>query len=334
MSQQVRFLKQGTVEFETNGIVAKSLSRGTVYRELHLRLTGAPTLSAANNTAAKLKRGDEWACIKRIELILNNSDVIRSFSGNDLWWINYFMFGAAPPVTTGLGDASTANAPFDSTLILPFWMPGTIRPLDTALDARILSDLKVQVTWGTYTDINADASAWTTEPKLYVSSINSFNVSGPFAQWRSSVIEKEITASNSQFQVQLPVGPVYRGFFLNFTDAGVDDGDILNNFKLISGSTVFADRGERELEQAETLRSKDPYTYDSGAGGYDKLRRSTSSKKDGWYFHDHVTDGYLSEAIDTLGFSEFTLDLDVTVGSGTTKCSVIPIQIYPVRSKR
>jgi hypothetical protein len=48
---------------------------------------------------------------------------------------------------------------------------------------------------------------------------------------------------------------------------------------------------------------------------------------------DLVTDGYLSDAIDTLGFSEFYLELDVAVGAGTTKIDILPIQITPVRGK-
>jgi hypothetical protein len=68
-------------------------------------------------------------------------------------------------------------------------------------------------------------------------------------------------------------------------------------------------------------------------GIYNKLQRSDSSNQAGWYFVDLVTDGYLSDAIDTLGFSEFYLELDVAVGAGTTKIDILPIQITPVRGK-
>jgi len=325
MGQQVRKRSQGSISYQKNSVSTLSLSRGMVYREIYINLTGQPTLLAANNTAAKTLWGDEWSIVKRIELVANNTDVLRSFSGNSLWWINFTKMGMTPPTTALMADGATANVSFDSTLVLPLWMPRCIRPMDTALDARVLSDLKLRITWGDSTDLNADAAAWTTDPQINVHSYESFNVQGPFSQWRSYEIEKEITATNPQFQVSLPVGPMYRGFLLNFTDAGKDDGDILNNLKILSGTTVFADVPERILEQAEALRTQNVYQ--------NARKGTTYNSADGWYYYDHIGDGYLSEAIDTLGFSEMTLEMDVTVGAGTTKVLVIPDQIYPVRKK-
>lgn len=335
MAQQVRKRYQKTLQFNSNNKESAELSRGMVYRELYLRLKGAPTLTALNNTQAKTKRGDEWGVVKKIELIANETDVIRSISGNALWWLNMFLYGAKPKVTVLLGDAATANVSFDSTLILPLWSPQSLRPIDTALDARTLSSLKVEVTWGTFTDINGDATAWTTNPTLAVHSLESYNVSGPFSQQRVFTIEQTVSATNQQFQVDLPVGPVYRAFMLNFTDADVDSAAILNNFKLVSGSTVFADQPAAVLWETQQLRTNVQRSFPGGATGvYDQDRRSTSALRTGWYYYDHVTDGFLSEGIDTLGFSEMTMELDVTVGGGTTKALIYPIQVWPIRDNK
>lgn len=334
--QQVRRRKQCTINYEASSKVAGALGRGMIYREIYLKLSGAPTLAGANNTQAKTLRGDEWAVVTRIDVIANNTEVIRSMSGNELWWANYFLYGVPPHVTPAIGDGATANVPFATVLVMPFWMPRSIRPMDTALDARKLSDLKVEITWGTYASMNADASAWTTEPKIEIWSLESFGVDMPFSQFRMFTIEKEITATNSQFQVSLPVGPMYRGFILNTTDAGKDDGDVINNFKIVSGSTVFADIIEEVLDQVDGWQRNSTARFWDGAAGaaavYDPPRRGTTyNLMEGWYFYDHVTDGYLTESIDTLGFSEFNLELDVTVGGGTTKLYVIPLQVVPVR---
>lgn len=323
MAQQVRKRFQKTVRFSSNNKQTEQLSRGMIYRELAVRLQHAPTLTIANNTAAKLKRGGEWAVVKRIDIVANNTDVIRSISGSELWWLNTFLFGSAPQESIAL---ASDNPACDSILRIPFWQPRSIRPIDTALDARELSDLKIDVTWGTYTDVNGDATAWTTEPTLEVSSIESFGVRGPFSQWRFFGIEKEITATNPSFQVDLPVGPMYRGFMIVTIDADDMQSDILNNFKWISGTTVFADMKEKNLREEYIARNG----IDRGivrTGDFD------GDNFDGVYMYDHVTDGYLSEAIDTLGFSEIKLELDVTVGSGTTKVIIYPQQIIPVRGK-
>jgi len=334
MSQQVRRRKEGSVSYSANNQESEDLGRGVVYRELALRLTGQPTIAATKNTTAKTKRGDEWSVIRRIRLMSNGTDVIKSISGDRLWWLNYFMMGR-PKVTPAIGDGSTANPSFDSVLVLPLWMPGGVKPIDTALDSRELSSLEVEIEWGDETSINGDATGWTTEPKVEIFTLESFNVSGPFSQWRVFEIEKEITADNPEFEIELPVGKMYRGFLIETTDGGQDQGDILNNFKMVSGSTVFADVHAQDdvLQQWERIRGNTHPAYDDGAGAINDLRRSDNSQAEGLYYYDHVTDGYMTESIDTLGFSEFKLSCDVSVGTGTTKITVVPLQIIPIRGR-
>lgn len=336
MGQQVRRRKQGNLLYQANSKQSLALSRGMIYRELHLKLRGTfDPVDAAGNSQDLTLIGDEWGVVKRIDLIANNTDVLRSISGNQLWWLNYFLYGVPPDVTPLLADDTTEAVPFASHLILPLWMPRSLRPMDTALDARELSDLKVEVTWGDPQDIQADASsAFSVDPVLEFHSLESFGAKGPFSQWRIYAIEKEITANAAQFQVQLPVGPMYRGFLMNFTDAGKDANDILNNFKIISGTTVFADIPALMLNELDRLRMSVSRFWSNSDEVYDSLRRGNAyNSLEGWFFYDHVTDGYLSESIDTLGFSEFELELDVSVGAGTTKAFILPLQIIPVRGK-
>lgn len=328
MPQQVRVRKQTTVDYSSNNKTNEKLSRGMIYRELYLRLSGAPTLTAVNNTQANTAKGDEWGVVKRIDIVANGTDVIKSISGDALWWYNYFVLGR-PRLSTLLGDGATANPAFSSVLILPFWMPKSIRPIDTALDATQLSDLTIDITWGTFTDVNSAATAFTTAPKIEVYSLESFGVVGPFGQGRLFEIQKTITASQTQFQVDLPIGGMYRGFMINTTDAGVDDGDVINNMKLVSGTTVFFDASEEIIQDVYNQRNALERNFSGTA--YDDIKISTSSSLDGWYFIDLVTDGMMSESIDTLGLAEIKLEFDVTVGSGTTKMFVYPIQMIPVR---
>lgn len=307
-----------------------------VYREIMVRLQGQITATAVNNSKANTQKGDEWGVIKKIELIANGTDVLKSIDGNALWWLNYFLYGKAPRVTPALGDGATVNPSFDSLLILPLWIPRSVKPIDTALDSRELSSLEIAVTWGTFTDINSAATAFTTAPTLELYSLESFNVSGPFSTWRVFPIEREIVANNSRFQIQLPVGKMYRGFLINTEDGGADQNDIMTRFKLISGTTVFADlnAGGGVLEQWYDLRNGLQRPFDSVGDAYMDLRRGNNNDLDGWYFYDHVTDGFMPEAIDTLGFSEFFIELDVTVGAGTTKVVVFPMEIVPIRGGR
>ncbi|MGD9158995.1 MAG: hypothetical protein PVG39_11355 [Desulfobacteraceae bacterium] len=338
MAQDVRRRKQATVLYSTNNEKQEPLGRGMVYREIYLRLRGAPTLTGANNTQAKTLVGDEWAVVKKVEIIANNTEVIWSVSGNQLWWLNRFFFLCPPPVTAAMGDGATANVAFDSTLVLPFWMPRSVRPMDTALDARRLSDLKIRIQWGTYTDINASASAWTTEPYIDVHSLECSNVKGRFATQKLYTEEHVLAAANTQYQVKLPVGEMYRGFLINAQSDAADVTTILNNFKIRSGTTIFADIPSVMLTQVDGwTRIGCNQSFDGAAAAsaaYDKLRRGTPNVNNGWYFYDHVTDGRLTEAIDTLGFSEFILELDVSKPGTTDKLFIIPWTVIPVRGKQ
>lgn len=341
MGQQVRRRPQGNILYQANSKVSMSLSRGMIYRDIYFKYYGSVTpVNAAGNSQALTLHGDEWGVVKRIDLIANNTDVLRSISGNQLWWLNYFLYGVPPNVTPGLGDDTLDEVPWASYLVLPLWMPRSLRPMDTALDARELSDLKLEITWGDYTDIQAAATAFTIDPVLEVHSLESFGAKGPFSQWRVYAIEKSIAATAAQFQIQLPVGPMYRGFLMNFTEGAAaaitDTPAILNNFKLISGTTVFADVPAGLLNVCDRLKQSVTRFWDDdqiGVQRYDALRRgSTFNSLTGWYFYDHVTDGYLSESIDTLGFSEFEMELDVTAGANS-RVFVLPLQIIPVRGK-
>ncbi len=334
MPQQVRYRQQGKqVGFSANNRVTADMSRGMVYRELFIRLRGQPTIAAIDNTSANTQRGDAWGVIKKIEVVANGNDTLKSLDGNALWWLNYFLYGQTPRISAIIADAATVNPAFDVGLILPFWMPRAVSPMDTALDSRNLSSLEIAITWGDYTDINSAATGWTAEPTIDVWSLESFNISGPFSVWRIHDIEKTITATSSRFQVQLPIGRMYRGFLINTTVGGVDVSNVLNNFKLVSGTTVFADisAGDNVLQQWVAERLNLPRNFNTTNNAYDPLRRGDANDVTGWVWYEQVTDGLLSESIDTLGFSELTMDLDVTVGGGTTKINILPMEITPVR---
>lgn len=332
MPQQVRTRKHTSIAFSSNNKVAEELSRGSVLREIYLNLKSSPTLTGANNTAANTAKGDDWGVVKKIELIANGSEVIRSLSGEALRMFNLFYYGITPKAATSLGDGATANPSLSSTLILPLWLPNSRRPIDTALETRDLSELTIEITWGTFTDINSAATAWTTEPSIDAYVLESFGALENHSMTRITTIEKTISASASEYQLRLPVNPMYRQFLINTTDAGVDDADVINNLKLRSGGTVFLDMSEEVLQMSTALRNGIARPFNGQT--YDDMFISANSNFEGWYFLDLAFDGLMSEIIDTLGFSEFEMILDVTLGGGTTKLYVWPLQVFPIRAQQ
>lgn len=327
MPQEVRKRKQKVVQYNAGNVVSEDLGRGMIYRELYCRLQGEITFgSGGDNSSSNVQRGDEWNIIKSLKLVANHTDVLKHIRGADLWILNYLWFGKQPEVTSTLGDGSTTTVTFDSTLVIPLWMPRSAKPIDAALDARELSGLTLEVEWNSGpTSISSGAnSTWNTQPTLYVYSMESFGISGPFSQWRLYPIEKEITSDNPEFQVNLPVNDMFRGFTFYALDGGAMSPDVINNVKLRSGTTIYEDLQADILNEIFPLRN-----------GCDKnpAMQADAFNNDAMYRLDHVTDGYMTEAIDTMGFSEFTLEFDVTKGAGTTKLIIYPDQIIPVRGE-
>jgi hypothetical protein len=346
MPQSPRSIFEDVVEYVANGIQTIKLKRGLVLRELYLNLSGQLTLAAASNTEAATLKGDEWAVVRRIRLIANGTDVLWDVTADDLWWINYYLFGVPPLVTPDIGISTQANPVFGpygsavaataqaSMLVLPLWMPRSRRPIDTALDTRLLSDLQLEITWGSHLSINAAATGFTAAPRIEVRSSSVFGLpeNSRFASWRIFRIENTITSASPMFRVELPVQRMYRGFWLNTTDAGADVRTIINEIRLKSGPNQFQHFKGHELQAVTRLRQGIVRDFDPGAEGFDPLRRSVQSDFRGWYYMDLVLDGMLTEAIDTLGFVEFELEMDLNVGAGATKLIVIPSTIIPVRA--
>lgn len=324
-AQQVRVAEQNAVQFTANGRRFEELRRGVIYRELALRLNGTLTVAAANNTAANTLAGDEWAVVDRINIKANNNDVLKTVRGRHLRWLQYYLYGTFPLKTIGqIGDGATLNPAFDSTLILPFWQPRSRHPFDTVLDASVLANLRIEIDWLDHLAINALATGFADPPTLTPVSMESFGVRGPFSAWRLFDITETPSGANAQFQVRLPLGPRYRGFFIEQST-----NTLINRVRLKSGHVTYFDLPWAYLNTS--LFDQRRATHVQQALTANARWRASTAANDAhirYAFIDLVHDGLLTESIDTLGFSEFILEFDVS-GAGTL--NVYPMQIFPLR---
>jgi len=161
-------LAGGSVEFRANGTTTVRLDRSLFMRAINLRLAVAPTVTLGNNTTANTGAGDEWALVKNIRLKVGNT-VLREVTGAELRWINAVQYGLTPRVTATLGDGATANPFVWSDLLLPIFPPDMKDPFIFSLNAPAFdSELTLEVRWGTFTDLNSAATAFTTDPTLQI----------------------------------------------------------------------------------------------------------------------------------------------------------------------
>lgn len=336
---QVRNLRVGNVPQQDNTTQQLDMPRAAVYREIVLHLTGAPTLTGANNTAANSARMEAWSFIKNIQIIVNGQDTIRQFTGDELAVLNYFLYRVAPKRETTFGDGSTANPSFDRVLRIPFWMPGVSHPDYTLLDARRLSSLTLQIQFGTYTDVNSAATGWTTAPVLevfyeYIMPRQGQQF-GPYATWRQFDQSYPYAANQNGAVITLPVGQLYRGFLLNSNVGGTDTTGILKEFRWKTGSTTYADLTEtvlreRFLVQNELDTSRIIEKSMGATANLNLISASTKFNIDAWYFFDMMNSGRLDDGVDSLGFAQMTLENDI-VGQANAVLVVQPQLIVPLR---
>jgi hypothetical protein len=277
------FTRKLTLPYQANGKTVDRLPRDGILRTLYIRLTGQLTLTAANNTRANTVLGDEWNVIQRIEIIANNN-TIRSLPGAALWPLARYYYGNRPYLATQLGDAvsngaatGSVNPFFDSVIAIPFWLPRSVKPIETALPAHLLNDLRVEVTWGSHTSINSQATGFTINPTVELSSYYSTPIDGQFKMTRVYPIQTQVAAANQRQRINIPTGPQYRGFLIqclntagtieqawnggpwsnasNQTVTSGADNQGIKNFRLTSGDVNFIDLPEPVIWQESFLHN-------------------------------------------------------------------------------
>lgn len=310
------------VPFSANSKSSKEINRGMVYREMYLRLQGQITCTSQNNTPANTQIGDEWGVVKDITLRLNGRDVFKRIDGPALRWLQYYLFGEFPRKALGqIGDSATANPTFDSTLILPFWMPRSANPMDFAFDTSKVSRIDIEITWGNYTDINANASAFTVQPTLDVQVYEVANVGGQFARWNVFPTQDVIAGSTNKYQQKIPVGYMYRSFLIH------DSAQEIINVYLESHPTEWLQMPVQVIRDVLGVSRRNSLVpgaftntfYLAGATGDDIFH---------WIYMDFVGHGNNTEAIDSFGLSDLFLEFDT---GGATTVTTYPQQLVVPR---
>jgi len=251
-----------------------------------------------------------------LELVIDGNTTLRSFDGHELRDLTKAMYNTYGERST-VAEDTTGDQSFESYMVIPLWMPKSMRPIDTAVDSAPFNSFEVQVTWGDIADIVGDATAtWVEEPKLKIRSLESFGVRPPGNQWRSYNQRVKISAANDALQIPLKIGEAHRAFHIRTMsgDPQQPARDVLNNLKLVSGSEVYFDLEESDLVNI------------------DLIRKDQDAVRTGYYYMDLVTDGMLTETLDTQGFSEIYLEADVNAPNNA-QIDVWPQLFMPVRGE-
>lgn len=316
-------------------VTMTKMDRTMFYRQINLRLTGSIT-TTGTSTTANIGAGDEWAIVQRIELVANGGNVLRSFTGEQLVMWNYLLTGYAKELNTLSGAAGTYN--FDSTLPLWLCLPGMIgKNIDTTLNATLLSDLYLRITWGGDLTINALAgSTVATTTQISVSADQAFfldrTIVPRFAltQIQSYTFGNiATTASGTQgYQYQIPVGQTYAAFLINAKTTGgtTDNAVALTGSGIIqSGSNQLYNMDMQIERMTNQERSYVP------ANNFTAFLNNTKNLFRGWLLLKFPKYTNITEALNLVNYQNCTFYIQQADAGNAVDLTVIPLTIIPTQ---
>jgi len=318
MPKNNRYRLINTIPFANNSRQSMDLPRDLLYHHLGIRLKGEVDIVTAVTTAWA---DAPWSLIRRIEIVADGKDTIKSIEGEFLRNFNRIFYGT-DPAASAMPTAVAANQPFNAFMHLPFEMPRSVRPIDTLLDSRRLSTFQMVVTWGdsnsVYSANPANATITPADTTLEVSAMQSFGLDGPFAAHKQLNISKDVTQVDPNFQIILPVGNLFRAFLVTARNYGVAPANVepgtgsnvvIQKLTLRSGTEVFFNKNSFETQDD----NKRLYGIENWPAG--------------WYVIEFAPDGLLTESLNTSGFSSLDLLLDVLNPATTNRIKVYPIEV-------
>lgn len=296
----------GDLAYTSSGSVSTlQLPRNFNYRSLICRVAGSVIVTGGSGAGA-VHQYSAYKSISKLEVIANGRDTIISVSPDHLQLLNTIDYGCVPVFTNPTNDAA-ATYSFNCSFIIPFEVHRSIRPVDTLLPSAGLSTLDLKVTWGAGADMFTGAVDFTsaaiqTSTTLSVQSFEEIGLlPGAVSVAKMYTISRVLTASaNSNYQVQLSVGNLYRGFLVQTNVANVMNDTIIDGFSLESGTEVF----QKWLSNDELL-------------DYNKLLYSLETRLVGNHYLDFLdSDGFMSEILDTRGLSGLDMILNLAAVAG------------------
>lgn len=310
------------VPFSANALTTREMTNlGMVWRELYLRIQGQLTVTSGNNLAANMFPGDEWAVVESMTLRINGRDVYKRIDGPALRWLQYYLYGVFPLKSLANLGAGTANPTFDSTLILPMWMPKSSHPMDFAFDTSKVSRVDLEIQWGTYTSINSLATGFTTNPNVDVHVYEVANTGGSFARWNIFPVSRQFSAAETYAQIRIPVGFLYRSFLIH------DPDEIIYLFRLQSHPNEWVELPVQIVRDV-IANARRASIIPTAFVNLNWLAGAPGDSIYNYYYFDNIGHGLNVESLDTFGLSEFYMNVDV---NGEGNITVYPSQLVVPR---
>lgn len=295
--------KEGIIRYQASGTQRLELNRNYHVQHYPVRLT----ITHTNAAGAALDAEGMLALINSIQLIADGSNNIKQIPGRKLYFDTIFATGKNPRQSIDVSEGADRVSYVD--LLIPMNLLRTVRPQDTIFNSAIFKSLDLVINWGSAVQ---GTGVVVTDAVFTVSSdqlIGYKRNEGETIKYFKETSRKEtISASTTEFEIDLPTNKLYRGFSLLATVDGARKDDVINAVELKSGTTVIMSW------DAQTLKAQNYFNFVNDSN-VDLV---------GLLYIDACERGKISDVINTTqgGFNTLSLVLDVTKGAGVTEVQV------------
>lgn len=313
----------GERSFTAGQMSSYELPRNYSLDRLKFRLTAQLSRTAGSTGAPMDLSGAQL--IKGIEVVKNGRETLKGLAAETLMRLCELRYGTPchyDVASTWDGFDVQSNIDFIMDFWLDFGMWRSLQRFDTLLDTTWrggITTLDLQVTWGQLQDVMTSAfdgvvSADVT-PVVSVSTeeyIDPDADPGEYAENREYGIRKVIAADNPKEQHKFNIGNRFRSFVIKTYSDDVLRNDILNNVKIMTGSDVLKNRAGLALREEN------------------KIFCGLETMPTGYYLLEFCPDGHLTRAINTLGMSDLTCEMNVTKKGTNCVVEIFPVELVKV----
>jgi len=284
-----------TIPYDSGNTVEKDVPRVYVSKKWQLRGKVTVRSNVANGETWGTQVANSPALIiKRVDVrvVGDKSQVIKSYSGDELLAMNLFDFAGAQEnvnnTPTGVnGGSSEVNVDYVSYFSLDInWnlpdanqlavqsmdvkgkalgMPRAYNPQNmTLFNPTNYNPVEIYVTWGSIADIQTGFTATKLEVNavdLKLVSVDLPELGGIYSINRELRKLATWTSANSDLRVDLPKGNLIRRVCIVAWDDGVQDNSIINNVQIVVDESIRrVDCGFNQIRNENSKRYNVPFT--------------------------------------------------------------------------
>lgn len=306
--------KEGRIPYSESSQASLPISRNFHMNHLILKL------KVTHDNATAVFKDGLANLINNIEVVANGNMVIKSIPGFKLQLNSLLLSGIRGLNTIVTADGT--NKESYEYFAIPFVMFGMVRPTDTILNTALFDTLDLRVNWGSSSNLGTGVTVVKAELEIESESLVNYkrNADENIKHFMENALTKEVTASTTEFQINLPTQKLYKSIQLVALDDKVRSNNIIKGIKIKSGTTVFADI------EAQTLKAENLMQY----------RPNNQAELDGVYILNFTQRGKLSDVLNTLkgsGFNTLELVLEVEKQTGTNEILVLQDTIFDTQIK-